>query len=180
MENKAHALAAGAFVLGLVAVLVALVVWLTRDETKRNVYELSTREAVSGLQPQAMVPQVMALMQVMYAPAERLRVFSIFGVLGGIFADDSELIAGNRDAVGAFLRGVVDLRFHDVIFGLHDIVVQLGVRLERHHLFTGGEQSRERFLMAAELGEAQAEVRFRGGVLWVGIDSFLQRSDVRQ
>jgi phospholipid/cholesterol/gamma-HCH transport system substrate-binding protein len=55
MENKAHALAAGAFVLGLVAVLVALVVWLTRDDTKRNIYELSTREAVSGLQPQAMV-----------------------------------------------------------------------------------------------------------------------------
>ncbi|MDM0034805.1 MlaD family protein [Variovorax sp. J22P271] len=55
MENKSHAIAAGAFVLGLVAVLVALVVWLTRDDTVRNVYELSTRDAVSGLQPQAMV-----------------------------------------------------------------------------------------------------------------------------
>lgn len=55
MENKAHALAAGAFVLGLVAVLVALVVWLTRDDTVRNTYELSTRDPVSGLQPQAMV-----------------------------------------------------------------------------------------------------------------------------
>jgi len=55
MENKSHALAAGAFVLGLVAVLIALVVWLTRDSTVRNIYELSTRDAVSGLQPQAMV-----------------------------------------------------------------------------------------------------------------------------
>ncbi|MDR6534259.1 MlaD family protein [Variovorax soli] len=55
MENKAHAIAAGAFVLGLAAALIALVVWLTRDETVRNVYELSTRDAVSGLQPQAMV-----------------------------------------------------------------------------------------------------------------------------
>ena len=55
MENKAHALAAGAFVLGLIAVLVALVVWFTRDNTVRNTYELSTRDAVSGLQPQAMV-----------------------------------------------------------------------------------------------------------------------------
>jgi phospholipid/cholesterol/gamma-HCH transport system substrate-binding protein len=55
MENKAHALAAGAFVLGLVAVLVALVVWLTRDDTVRNTFELSTRDPVSGLQPQAMV-----------------------------------------------------------------------------------------------------------------------------
>jgi phospholipid/cholesterol/gamma-HCH transport system substrate-binding protein len=55
MENKAHALAAGVFVLGLLAALVALVVWLTRDNTVRNIYELSTRDAVSGLQPQAMV-----------------------------------------------------------------------------------------------------------------------------
>ncbi|MDM0015738.1 MlaD family protein [Variovorax sp. J22P168] len=55
MENKSHAIAAGAFVLGLVAVLVALVVWLTRDTVVRNTYELSTRDAVSGLQPQAMV-----------------------------------------------------------------------------------------------------------------------------
>ncbi|MDH6592342.1 phospholipid/cholesterol/gamma-HCH transport system substrate-binding protein [Variovorax sp. TBS-050B] len=55
MENKAHALAAGAFVLGLLAVLVGLVVWLTRDNTVRNIYELSTRDPVSGLQPQATV-----------------------------------------------------------------------------------------------------------------------------
>ncbi|WP_432729016.1 MlaD family protein [Variovorax sp. W6] len=55
MENKAHAIAAGAFVLGLIAALVALVVWFTRDSTVRNIYELSTRDAVSGLQPQAMV-----------------------------------------------------------------------------------------------------------------------------
>ena len=55
MENKSHAIAAGAFVLGLIAVLVALVVWFTRDNTVRNIYELSTSDAVSGLQPQAMV-----------------------------------------------------------------------------------------------------------------------------
>ncbi|MBU1361200.1 MAG: MCE family protein [Gammaproteobacteria bacterium] len=55
MENKAHAIAAGAFVLGLIGLLVALVVWLTHDNTVRNTYELSTRDAVSGLQPQATV-----------------------------------------------------------------------------------------------------------------------------
>jgi phospholipid/cholesterol/gamma-HCH transport system substrate-binding protein len=55
MENKAHAIAAGAFVLGLIAAIIALVVWFTRDNTVRNIYELSTRDPVSGLQPQATV-----------------------------------------------------------------------------------------------------------------------------
>ncbi len=55
MENKSHAIAAGAFVIGMLAALVALVVWLTRDDTVRNIYELSTHDAVSGLQPQATV-----------------------------------------------------------------------------------------------------------------------------
>ncbi|RYF69588.1 MAG: MCE family protein, partial [Comamonadaceae bacterium] len=55
MENKAHAIAAGAFVLGVIALIVALVLWFTRDDTRRNIYELSTREAVSGLNPQAAV-----------------------------------------------------------------------------------------------------------------------------
>lgn len=55
MENKAHALAAGAFVLVAATFLVALAVWLTRDSGRRLVYEVSTREAVTGLQPQAAV-----------------------------------------------------------------------------------------------------------------------------
>jgi len=55
MENKAHALAAGAFVLLIGAMLAALALWLTRDSGVRHVYEMSTREAVSGLQPQAAV-----------------------------------------------------------------------------------------------------------------------------
>lgn len=55
MENKSHALAAGAFVVGLLAVLVAIIVWFTRDTTVRHVFELSTRDPVSGLQPQAAV-----------------------------------------------------------------------------------------------------------------------------
>jgi phospholipid/cholesterol/gamma-HCH transport system substrate-binding protein len=55
MENKAHALAAGVFLLFVGAMLVALAMWLTRDTGVRRVYEMSTREAVSGLQPQAAV-----------------------------------------------------------------------------------------------------------------------------
>lgn len=53
MENKSHALAAGIFVLGVAAMLVAMAVWLTRDNTDKRVFEISSRESVTGLQPQA-------------------------------------------------------------------------------------------------------------------------------
>jgi phospholipid/cholesterol/gamma-HCH transport system substrate-binding protein len=55
MENKAHALVAGAFVLVVTAMLALLAVWLTRDNTQRDIYEMSTGEIISGLQPQALV-----------------------------------------------------------------------------------------------------------------------------
>ena len=55
MENKAHAFAAGMFVLVVTALLVALAAWLTRDTGVRRVYEISSLEAVNGLQPQAPV-----------------------------------------------------------------------------------------------------------------------------
>jgi phospholipid/cholesterol/gamma-HCH transport system substrate-binding protein len=55
MENKAHAMAAGAFVLVVTALLVLLAIWLTRDNTQRDFYDMSTSETVSGLQPQAAV-----------------------------------------------------------------------------------------------------------------------------
>ncbi len=55
MENKAHAITAGAFVLVISALLALLAVWLTRDKTTRDMYEMSTSEIISGLQPQAAV-----------------------------------------------------------------------------------------------------------------------------
>lgn len=55
MENKAHALAAGIFVLVATALLALLAVWLTRDKGEYHLYEISTREIVTGLQPQAPV-----------------------------------------------------------------------------------------------------------------------------
>lgn len=55
MENKSHALAAGIFVLALLALVVALALWLTRETGPLRVYELSSRDAVTGLQPQASV-----------------------------------------------------------------------------------------------------------------------------
>ncbi|MFZ3141472.1 MlaD family protein [Polaromonas sp.] len=55
MENKAHALIAGAFVVVVTALLALLAIWLTRDNTQRDLYEISTSETISGLQPQATV-----------------------------------------------------------------------------------------------------------------------------
>lgn len=55
MENKSHALAAGAFVLAISAMLVALAMWLTRDTSRTVSYDFVTQTAVSGLQPQAAV-----------------------------------------------------------------------------------------------------------------------------
>ena len=53
MENKSHAIAAGAFVLAVATLLVALAVWLMRDNSEKRVYEISSRDGVTGLQPQA-------------------------------------------------------------------------------------------------------------------------------
>lgn len=55
MENKSHALAAGAFVLLLAGLLAALAVWLTRESGSSHLYEMSTQDSVTGLQPQAPV-----------------------------------------------------------------------------------------------------------------------------
>lgn len=55
MENKAHAMVAGAFVLVVTALLVLLAVWLMRDNTERDFYEMSTSETLSGIQPQGSV-----------------------------------------------------------------------------------------------------------------------------
>ena len=55
MENKSHAFAAGIFVLVVTALVIGLAVWLTRDSGSYQTYELSSREGVSGLQPQAAV-----------------------------------------------------------------------------------------------------------------------------
>ncbi len=55
MENKSHALAAGAFVILVTALLVALAAWLMRDTRIRDALEFSTRESVTGLSVQAPV-----------------------------------------------------------------------------------------------------------------------------
>ncbi len=55
MENKSHALAAGTFVLALLAVLIALAVWLSRDNRALRTFELSSPSPVTGLQPEASV-----------------------------------------------------------------------------------------------------------------------------
>jgi len=53
MENKSHAIGAGVFVLVVAALLVALAAWLTRDTGEYRLFEISSREGVTGLQRQA-------------------------------------------------------------------------------------------------------------------------------
>ena len=55
MENKSHALAAGLIVLVVAALLAGLAIWLTRDNASYEQYEMSTKDGVTGLQPQAAV-----------------------------------------------------------------------------------------------------------------------------
>lgn len=55
MQNKAHALVAGLFIVFVGALLVALGYWISSDEIPHTTYELVTTENVSGLQPQAPV-----------------------------------------------------------------------------------------------------------------------------
>lgn len=55
---------------------------------------LVAARALQGASAALMVPQVMALMQVMYAPQERMRVFSIFGVLGGVASALGPVVGG--------------------------------------------------------------------------------------
>lgn len=55
MQNKAHAMVAGVFVLALVALAVAMAFWLTRDTEARTEFELFTSEGVTGLRAQAAV-----------------------------------------------------------------------------------------------------------------------------
>lgn len=55
MENRSHALAAGSFVLVLFTLLVALWLWLTRDQQQYTAYDLSSDDTITGLQVQASV-----------------------------------------------------------------------------------------------------------------------------
>jgi phospholipid/cholesterol/gamma-HCH transport system substrate-binding protein len=55
MENKSHAIVSGVFVLLVAAMLAVLAYWLTRDDTVRRSYEISSADAITGLQPQAAV-----------------------------------------------------------------------------------------------------------------------------
>ena len=55
MESKSHALAAGAFVLVVFGLLIALAAWLMSDDADHVEYEIATLDAVTGLQEQAHV-----------------------------------------------------------------------------------------------------------------------------
>jgi MFS family permease len=57
-------------------------------------WQLVAARGLQGASGALMVPQVMALMQVMYPPQERFRVFAIFGLLGGVSAALGPVVGG--------------------------------------------------------------------------------------
>lgn len=57
-------------------------------------WQLVGARVLQGASAALMVPQVMSLLQVMYAPHERLRVFTIFGLLGGASSTLGPVLGG--------------------------------------------------------------------------------------
>lgn len=55
MENKSHAFWAGAFTLGLLAVVVLVLAWFNHDRAVRVPYDLIARTSVTGLNPDSIV-----------------------------------------------------------------------------------------------------------------------------
>ncbi len=55
---------------------------------------LVAARAAQGALAALMVPQVMALMQLLYAPEERVKVFTLFGLLGGTAAALGPIVGG--------------------------------------------------------------------------------------
>jgi phospholipid/cholesterol/gamma-HCH transport system substrate-binding protein len=55
MENKSHAFWAGAFTLGLLAIVVLVIVWFNHDRAVRIPYDLVARTSVTGLNPDSIV-----------------------------------------------------------------------------------------------------------------------------
>lgn len=108
MENKSHAIAAGSFVLLLLALLVAMAAWLTRDSSAQRVYEISSSEGVTGLQPQAVVRYkgvaVGRVTSILLDPQERGHVLLRIAV-----NDDVPVSAGSFASLG--YQGVTGLAF---------------------------------------------------------------------
>jgi phospholipid/cholesterol/gamma-HCH transport system substrate-binding protein len=108
MENKSHAIAAGTFVLAVAALLVAMAVWLMRDTSEQRVYEISSREGVTGLQPQAGVRYKGVL--VGRVSAIELDAKSVGSVLVRIAVNESAPISTSTFATLGF-QGVTGLAF---------------------------------------------------------------------
>ena len=108
MENKAHAFAAGLFVMLVTALLIALAAWLTRDTGVRRVFEISSPEAVNGLQSQAAVRYrgvaVGKVLDIGFDPQKT------GNILVRIAVDDAAPITGSTFATLGF-QGVTGLAF---------------------------------------------------------------------
>ena len=55
MGRDKHALITGLFLIVFVAAVTAIIYWIGHFERERNIYVISTRESVSGLNPESTV-----------------------------------------------------------------------------------------------------------------------------
>ena len=108
MENKSHAIAAGAFVVVVAALLVTLAVWLTRDSSERRVYEIASQQGVTGLLPQAAVRYKGVL--VGRVPAIALDSTARGGVLVRLNVDSNVPVTASTFATLGF-QGITGLSF---------------------------------------------------------------------
>lgn len=112
MENRAHALATGLFILLLGAALVAVVAWFQGDHDERVGYTVVARAGVPGLNLRAAVKlqgvEIGKVESIAFDPAEPRQI------LVGIQVDkDAPLTAGTYAKLG--YQGITGLSFIDLI-----------------------------------------------------------------
>lgn len=111
MENRAHALAAGVFMLLLGVALVAVIAWFQTDRTERVRYTIATHAAISGLEVKAPVKlrgvEVGKVDSIGFDPADPQQI------LVSISVDKAApLTAGTYAKLG--LQGVTGLAYVDL------------------------------------------------------------------
>lgn len=193
MESKSHALAAGAFVLVVLGMLIALAAWLMSDNSVTVGYEMVTRDAVTGLQEQAPVRykgvEVGKVTDISFSPDGEVRVrlavspdtpvtqstyatLNLQGVTGLSFVQLNDHSEGDRAPLAAGPNGVPRIPLHPGL--LSEMSDRAGALVEKttlaidriNQLLDDGNQTS----ISEVLAESAAAMR--------RLNSLLERSDI--